>query len=212
MFLYTYYKLYNNESHFFCAIKSQFFVFLLKFGKLLPRCRVCICRFWAKRAHRKKRPAAKRKRAERFAAAADLRRTAAFCTHFAYTLYKKRTFFCKNRTMLRACFCRLRLCGQFRQGKRRPNGGALWRPNKNRAEHSPCTAFCLLSALPRLKSRRLRGCPGSGECGPAISAEKASAYRRRRKRPCFRARIRGFRWSCARSRAPLWRLSPCPER
>lgn len=80
----------------------------------------------------------------------------AFCV---YVIQKNVPFFCKNRTMLRACFCRLRLCGQFRQGKRRPNGGALWRPNKNRAEHSPCTAFCLLSALPRLKSRRLRGCP-----------------------------------------------------
>lgn len=157
MFLYIHY---NNESQFFCAIKSQFFVFLLKFGKLLPRCRVCICRFWAKRAHRKKRPAAKRKRAERFAAAADLRRTAAFCTHFAYTLYKKTyPFFAKIGRCSALVFAGCAYAGNFRQGKRRPNGGALWRPNKNRAERSPCTAFCLLSALPRLKSRRLRGCP-----------------------------------------------------
>ncbi len=161
MFLYTYYKLYNNESQFFCAIKSQFFVFLLKFGKLVAYRRVRLCRFTTKQGGMQRRPAAKRERAGRRARRriiCGIQRRFARILRIRYT--KKRSFFAKNGRRLCKFFARIVLIhAQFRQGKRRPNGGALWRPNKNRAEHSPCTAFCLLSALPRLKSRRLRGCP-----------------------------------------------------
>lgn len=147
------------------------------------------------------------------AAAYNLRHSAAFCAHFAYTLYKKTFLFCQKRTETLQIFCpdcaytRTISAGQTPAERRRPLA----------AKQKPCRAFALHGILfivcsPPAENRRLRGCPGSGECGPAISAEKASAYRRHRKRPCFRARIRGFRWSCARSRALLWRPLLCPER
>lgn len=146
------------------------------------------------------------------AAAYNLRHSAAFCAFCVYVIQKNVPFFCKKRTETLQIFCpdcaytRTISAGQTAAERRRPLA----------AKQKPCGAIAphgiLFIVCPRLKSRRLRGCPGSGECGPAISAEKASARKRRRKRPCFRARIRGFRWSCARSRALLWRPLLCPER
>lgn len=147
------------------------------------------------------------------AAAYNLRRTAAFCTHFAYTLYKKTYPFLQKsddapRLFLPAALMRAISAGQTPAERRRPLA----------AKQKPCRAIALHGILfivcppPAEKPALARLPPGSGERGPAISAEKASAYRRHRKRPCFQARIRGSRWSCARSRALLWRPLLCPER
>lgn len=94
MFLYIHYKLYNNESQFFCAIKSQFFVFLLKFGKLVAYRRVRLCRFTTKQGGMQRRPAAKRERARRRARRriiCGIQRRFARILRIRYT--KKRTLF-----------------------------------------------------------------------------------------------------------------------
>ena len=94
MFLYTYYKPYNNESQFFCAIKSQFFVFLLKFDKMVAYRRVRLCRFTTKQGGMQRRPAAKRERAGRRARRriiCGIQRRFARILRIRYT--KKRTLF-----------------------------------------------------------------------------------------------------------------------
>lgn len=126
MFLYTCYKLYNNESQFFCAIKSQFFVFLLKFGKMVAYRRVRLCRFTTKQGGMQRRPAAKRERAGRRARRriiCGIQRRFARILRIRYT--KKRSFFAKNGRRLCKFFARIVLIhAQFRQGKRRPNSGS----------------------------------------------------------------------------------------